>query len=593
MSTAMSVADDAAVAWTPPGPGVWESDRLHQARPFTTVVADLWPGAFSDGFAEAFRRYGFPLETLDARVVHGYAFVRPKVVGEPASGPRRGEPPAWILRLVMRLVPELRRRNATAVQALAERRWLADADAWVAERDGWADRFRARQAVDLDLLDDAALADELEVTGELTSGMLRRHFALAGLGLGLGDLLLAASGWHLDPEEVAGLLEGSSPSSQATRVHMRRLAGALRDAGVDVAGLADAHAADPAAALDVVRGASPVASSALDDYLTDHGWRATDNTAEAPVLAERPDLVVRALVAAAAEDDAAVAAAADRVAAAEARQRGRVPVAERERFDRLLADARRVYAVTDEVTSYVLWAAGVMRRVGVAVGRRLAADGRLHDAGHVVDATTAELAAALRGEADGLADRAATRHAERAVLVAGDVRPPTSLGGEPAPPPPLDVLPAGLAGVVARFEAYRRLRAPSAADELAAAGRVLVGGEIVGTGHAVGEGRYTGRACVARSVEDALERLEPGDVLVCPLTSPSHDPLFTIAGAVVTEEGGPMGHTAVMARETGVPAVVGTGTVAIVDGDEVTVIVTGPGPAPTPAAGPASPSPDG
>ena len=135
--------------------------------------------------------------------------------------------------------------------------------------------------------------------------------------------------------------------------------------------------------------------------------------------------------------------------------------------------------------------------------------------------------------------------------------------------PPLDVLPAGLAGVVARFEAYRRLRAPSAADELAAAGRVLVGGEIVGTGHAVGEGRYTGRACAARSVEDALERLEPGDVLVCPLTSPSHDPLFTIAGAVVTEEGGPMGHTAVMARETGVPAVVGTGTVAIVDGGQV------------------------
>ena len=83
----------------------------------------------------------------------------------------------------------------------------------------------------------------------------------------------------------------------------------------------------------------------------------------------------------------------------------------------------------------------------------------------------------------------------------------------------------------------------------------------------------TGRAVVADDAMDAMDRLEPGDVLVCQVTNPAYNALFPIAGAVVTAVGGPLGHTAVTAREVGIPAVVGIGDLGVIaDGDEITVV---------------------
>jgi phosphoenolpyruvate synthase/pyruvate phosphate dikinase len=75
-------------------------------------------------------------------------------------------------------------------------------------------------------------------------------------------------------------------------------------------------------------------------------------------------------------------------------------------------------------------------------------------------------------------------------------------------------------------------------------------------------------------------RLEPGEVLVAPSTDPGWTPLFFTAGGLVREMGGPMSHGAVVAREYGIPAVVGvpdatgrlaTGQLITVDGAAGTV----------------------
>ena len=50
--------------------------------------------------------------------------------------------------------------------------------------------------------------------------------------------------------------------------------------------------------------------------------------------------------------------------------------------------------------------------------------------------------------------------------------------------------------------------------------------------------------------------MRPGDVLVCPVTQPPWTPLFGVASAVVTEVGAVLGHTAIVAREYGIPAVI-------------------------------------
>jgi pyruvate,water dikinase len=67
--------------------------------------------------------------------------------------------------------------------------------------------------------------------------------------------------------------------------------------------------------------------------------------------------------------------------------------------------------------------------------------------------------------------------------------------------------------------------------------------------------------------------LRPGEVLVCPATSPEWTPYFGVAGALVTNSGGALSHAAIVAREFGIPAVVATvrATAVIPDGAMLTV----------------------
>ncbi len=85
-------------------------------------------------------------------------------------------------------------------------------------------------------------------------------------------------------------------------------------------------------------------------------------------------------------------------------------------------------------------------------------------------------------------------------------------------------------------------------------------------------GRATGRVRIIRGPED-FERLQPGEVLVAPATAPAWTPLFSRCVAVVTDTGSVLAHASLVAREFGIPAVVGTGdaTARLSDGQVVTV----------------------
>jgi phosphohistidine swiveling domain-containing protein len=88
---------------------------------------------------------------------------------------------------------------------------------------------------------------------------------------------------------------------------------------------------------------------------------------------------------------------------------------------------------------------------------------------------------------------------------------------------------------------------------------------LMGVG--IGTSAYRGRARITASSEDAIENMEPGDVLVVRATSPAFNAVLSIAGAVVTTEGGLLSHAAVLARELGIPAVVGAaGALDLADG---------------------------
>lgn len=97
-------------------------------------------------------------------------------------------------------------------------------------------------------------------------------------------------------------------------------------------------------------------------------------------------------------------------------------------------------------------------------------------------------------------------------------------------------------------------------------------GNALVAGAPASSGTATGPVRIIREAED-FHRLQEGDVLVCPYTNPAWTPLFQRAAAVVVDSGAIASHAAIVAREYGIPAVMGTGngTAVLTDGENVTV----------------------
>lgn len=107
-------------------------------------------------------------------------------------------------------------------------------------------------------------------------------------------------------------------------------------------------------------------------------------------------------------------------------------------------------------------------------------------------------------------------------------------------------------------------------------------GDALVTGSPASSGTVTGTVRIIRGAED-FHRLGEGDVLVCPYTNPAWTPLFQRAAAVVVDSGAIASHAAIVAREYGLPAVMGTGTGTSVLTEGARVTVDGAGGRVTPA----------
>jgi len=234
----------------------------------------------------------------------------------------------------------------------------------------------------------------------------------------------------------------------------------------------------------------------------------------------------------------------------------------RRRFEALLENATRVYPLReDNVLLTDNLPAGLIRRVLLEAGRRLSGRGQLCRAEDAAWLRETELRFALTGDAaPDLAKCVTRRRAEYAWVRAHPG--PDILGAPALEPPDLRGLP----------EAARRINQAVAwglGQELGI-GASATGGTV--SGLPVCGGKHTGVVRVILG-EAEFERLRPGDVLVCKITTPAWSPLFAIAGAVVTETGSLLSHAAIVAREHGIPTVIATNnaTRTLRDGDIVTV----------------------
>ncbi len=111
-----------------------------------------------------------------------------------------------------------------------------------------------------------------------------------------------------------------------------------------------------------------------------------------------------------------------------------------------------------------------------------------------------------------------------------------------------------------------------AADKTEHRYRLKGSGTVLAEGRAIGQKIGTGPVRLVRSIAD-MDRVQPGDVLVTEMTDPNWEPVMKRASAIVTNRGGRTCHAAIIARELGIPAVVGCGhaTEHVCDGQLVTV----------------------
>ncbi len=544
-------AVNADVVWEPPGAGEWEYDGSHSPPAPTPVFREVASRSMDEAYRWVFETYGAPLDTIAFRFVNGKAYRRlVPLVGADRSGP---PPPAPVLWLAARLHPGLRRRERAARANFERSLFLEPIDRWDGgERQEWIDANRAFQAEAIDELDDEAMADHLaRVLDHNLRGWIRHH-QLHGTDMGpIGDLLAHTNRWGLDPVSVMELLRGRSPATVEAAERALAIAEAVRAAGLDPTTLTD---------LDQVRSASDEAAALLADYLEHFGWRLVSSyDIEGLTVGELPGGTLAMI-------RTAAPIAEDRPS--EEPLRAAVPTSQRGHFDALLENARRAYGLRDDNGPLTAeWPMGLVRRAFLETGRRLAERGRLTDPANVFELTGEEAVAVLGGAAEPSATAAVpsatdleVRAADRAAQT--DLVPPDRLGPAFDPPPP-DALPPGMRRLVEAVNAVVSMLEPEPEPE---------GGQAL-HGLGIGDRTVSGRARVATRPEDVLTSIEEGDILVAAWTAPTYNAVLAAVSGVVVQEGGLLCHAAVMARELGIPAVVGAAEAmtAIADGDDIEV----------------------
>lgn len=551
-------------------PGTWVKDSGRYPEPMTALGASVAAPLVADGLSSMWAGYGGLLDHIEVRTVGGEPYARVVPMGGRAGPP----PPWWLLGVLARVAPPLRRRMRAARRMLRPGVLEGLVDRWYGV---WRPEFQAAIAelrgVELSRLEDRELESHLGRVIELLRRTLHVHFHLIPpYVVPLHELVQVCAellGW--ETTAALELMSGTSTASTEPAVALAALADRIRQSPAARAAVerADPDVVQRLAAADAELGAE------FEAWCASYALRCVNDDPGSPVLAERPELLARLLAnAVSASPDRAGTRGSDADAARqEAARRARAQLsgrshADHDRFERALSAALRSYPVREDTA---FWAAslpaGLLRLAAVEAGRRLVARGELAHPEDAValDADTLRGALLVRPAGD-LRALVARARAERAWTLQ---HPGPAFYGPPASPPP-DVRGLPRAG--------RRLNAALlwVLAEESARPDTTAQPEAVLVGLPASPGRYTGPARIVRS-ETQFSDLRPGDVLVAPTTDPAWSVLFATAGALVTDGGGPLSHAAIVAREHGIPAVVGTAlaTQKLHDGELITVDGTG------------------
>ncbi len=520
----------------------WSHDRLHYPDPVTPLEFSLIADGVDAGITKAARAYGIPIRVHD-RLLNGYLYLAVEHWGTDAWSPSK-------------------LRDAMAdLRGAWERQWLPEIRAHLS----WWHGF------DLPGADLPALRAHLAETVRRWQRLWEVHFLL------LVPSMFAMSEFAdlyedvfegAEPFDSYSMLAGFPSSTLESGRDLWALSRRARSYPRAVKILVDTDPAEAVARLRADLGSVGFVAE-FDAYLATHGERADKLSLHHPYWVEDPTPVVKNLQNFLRQPDrdfdAEMSQAADQRERRAAEMRARIvdyPRAVREEVAFLLRAAQAGSFLAEEHGYWIDYKASYcVRRVLLRIGDRLLVAGLLDSDGDVFYLDLAELDDLVAGAGDAEGGRAG-----HLAAIAARKADAARFAGV-APPPLLGTIPGEVELAQVARDPISQMFRKIEGDVPAA----LSTGDLV-VGNAGSPGIARGTVKVLHRLDEAT-KLEPGDILVADATAPPWTPLFASAGGLVTNSGGILSHSAVVAREYGIPAVVGAGnaTAILRDGQEVEV----------------------
>jgi pyruvate,water dikinase len=487
----------------------WNWDKMHWPRPVPPLGLDVFKKLASEAFS--------------ARViaVNGYLYMQGFTIPQPP--------------------PEVWERGVLSV-------WEGE---YVPLIRAACERWRM---ADYDQISAVELADSLEDL-------------MAQAGAALRYTMVVAMAFAWPTHQLADFCEAElgPEGAQLVATMLQGFDNVSADAGAELGKLAESAASWPEVAaalreeryeeLESVTGGAEFLR-ALRSYLDVYGWRAESwGRIHVPTWAEdsRVPLMLighylnDAAVSPASSMERSLALQRDAAHDVESRLSGEKLAQFRDMFSKCQNHVR----ISEGRAFWQLTIDGSLRVPFLALGDKLVEAGALAEANDVCFLSTNELKETAR---DPSVSKQVLVIARKAGLERWEgLTPPPFVGM----PPPKSAMPPEMQRAIARF--WGGEIAPSTEENVI-------------KGNAASKGVACGVARVVMNLGDSM-RLRKGDILVCPSTAPPWTPLFAIAAAIVTDTGGILSHSAICAREYGIPCVVGTQTATqqIADGAIITV----------------------
>ncbi len=539
--------------------GYWMRDEDRFKDPISPMEQSLSYSIYSSMMRRICKDFGMPIEGADFRNIGGYVYFH--VV--PPGGKDRSPPPSWLMPILVRIVPQVRSMNRRCVDAVRNDKYGRAVDSWYNElRPIFKDRIEKASSSILPEPADEELEEHISATVGLYRELLEVHFRLAAaMSLPIwrfASFCQDSIGW--DAPRIMEML-GSSTTIEPSRELSKLAKIALKNPDL----LRTLESPLDEGAIEKIRNLDREFADYLVRYIREFGGETIGYDVSLPTIAEITSLIPNLIMEQArhqlgnstkegiGHDRENTVREARKVIGLKAQEK----IAQ---FDLLFQRADRAYSTLDDSEHLLMICRGILRRSFLELGIRLLGRGVLRSPKDIFFLEESECAAALHGNDVDLLELVKKRKGE---MMWAKAHPgPKSYGKEPPPPPSMKSFPKEVQDVMQSFIWLQPalLTLPKEKSE----------GTISGTG--VSSGVYTGPVRLVMN-ESEFGKVRRGDVLVCPTTAPTWTLLFSNVGALVTDMGGLLSHPSIIAREYGIPAVVGTGnaTKLLQDGQLVKV----------------------